>query len=568
MKKIWHVIIVLLLNQLIYSTALAATPLVEFIVKPNANQSLKPQNTGLLFYTLRNNTSTTFPLSYSFSSSLATVSPISNTCGNAIAANSTCVFTVQYQAPANNLRERLIIRVYYQGRAPLLDAINFNIDSTIACVLINTASYQTPFCQDQYQKVIEYTPNVFNTSNQNVLEEQTLGGVVGIFRNINNVEHFCYVGCGLRALGGSMPNGDTLFELASVTKTFTGSILGKLVTNGTLPSPNLAVAPHLPAGFMLNPNENPVTFQQLATFSGGVCYSDAPGIIQNPGTQIQNQNAFITDINGLNPDPASGNCFGGGANSVPIYATPPYLPTKNFYSNSSFGLLGQALMTIDGFGVLEPGFNDWMCQQITNVLNMTKTNGCLPAEAQNGTCGASTSTCLFTTDWTSAEYSEGYHITTGKQYESGSPFPFFPWAPAGGIRSNAVDMLKYIRANLGFATNNTQLALITGMLFAHQPNDYLPAPGLPIPNIGSQNPFRGGQGYAWVCMPSPTNGDRICGKIGGHPNFRSFLGFNKNQNYGLVILFNTGAISTNGSLHTGSVPTVGQIGASLLEHVS
>lgn len=101
---------------------------------------------------------------------------------------------------------------------------------------------------------------------------------------------------------------------------------------------------------------------------------------------------------------------------------------------------------------------------------------------------------------------------------------------------------------------------------AHEPNIYFP--GGTEPNIGNQSPIRGGQGYAWVCMPSPTNGDRICGKIGGHKNFRSFLGLNKSKNYGLIILFNTGALTTDGSLTPATTPpTISQIGTNLLENI-
>lgn len=117
--------------------------------------------------------------------------------------------------------------------------------------------------------------------------------------------------------------------------------------------------------------------------------------------------------------------------------------------------------------------------------------------------------------------------------------------------------------------NREQTQLIQGMALAHQPNDYLPAPGVVKPNIGSQNPLRGGQGYAWVCEHSPTDGATLCGKIGGHENFRSFLGINTTQNYGVIILFNTGANSTNGSFMPKALipPSVGQIGTNLLEYI-
>lgn len=559
----------ILIVSLLHHSAFAAIPLVEFISKPNPAQSVKPQNTNLIFYTLRNNTKTTFPLTYSFSSSSASLSPLGTTCNGSIAANSTCVVSIQYQAPAVTKKDPVVIQINYQGRAPLMDVVTFDVNKDINCVLLNTASYQTPFCQQQYQNVIQYTPNVFNVTQQNVVDQQTLGGMFGIYQNINNIEQTCYVSCGLSMLSGTAPNENTLFELASVTKTFTTSILGKFIVNHFINSPFDSVLSNLPGAFSLNINEQPVTYQQLATFSGGVCFSDAPSVDQQSTNQIVNQANFVLDINNLNPDPASGNCSDQTPNVKPEYATPPYLPTHNHYSNSSVGLLGQALMHRDGFGVLEADFNNWMCKNITDVLDMPLTSGCLPHEANDGTCGATANQCLNRALWLNANYASGYHIDQN-QYQLGDPFLYLPWAPAGGIRSNASDMVKFIKANLGFTTNNTadQTELVQGMLLAHQPNDYLPAPGAVRPNIGSQNPIRGRQGYAWVCMNAPNNGDRICGKAGGHKNFRSFLGLNTTKKYGVIILFNTGSPAADGSLApTSAIPTAPQIGTNLLENI-
>lgn len=570
MKNLLWLFVSLLISS--HQNSFAATPLVEFISTPTPNQTVKSQNTNLVFYTLRNNTNTTFPLSYSFSNNAASVFSSGSTCGNAIAGKSTCVLSVQYQAPADTRTDRVVMSVNFQGRAPLTNAISFHVNNDISCVLLNTASYQTPFCQQQYQNVLQTTPNVFNVVNTNVQEEQTLGGMFGIYQRRNDAEQICYISCGLRKLQGASPDENTLFELASVTKTYTASILGKLVSNGTINSALDAIQPSLPTGFALHVNESPVTFQQLATFSGGVCFSDAPSVNQSSGDPVQNQANFVLDINHLNPDPASGNCSDGSANVTPEYAAPQWLPSHNLYSNSSVGLLGQGLMQIQGFNVYEDGFNEWICQNITNVLEMKNSNACLPN--QTTTCAANAGSCTFAAGWPSAEYASGYHITPQGQYQQGNPFPFLPWAPAGGIRSNVVDMIKFIRANLGFSTNNMSMAqsqLIQGMLLAHAPNNYLPAPAGVSPrlNIGSQTPLRGGQGYAWVCEQSPTNGNRLCGKIGGHQNFRSFVGINTTQNYGIVILFNTGATSTTGSLlPSATPPSVGVIGTNMMEMVS
>jgi CubicO group peptidase (beta-lactamase class C family) len=231
------------------------------------------------------------------------------------------------------------------------------------------------------------------------------------------------------------------------------------------------------------------------------------------------------------------------------------------------GLLAQALMNYDAFpDALEGSFNGWICNNITNPLGMNSTNSCLPYQAKNGTCPAKAApngTPCDTSNWHNAQYSVGYHLRN-HQYQLGRPFPFIAWAGAGALRSNASDMIKFIRANLGISTNNNakQIALIQGMKLAHAANQYLPAPpDRPAKwNVGSQFPLKGGQAYAWVCQI--INGDRICGKIGGHTNFRSFVGFSQNKQYGVIVLFNTGAVGGS------AVPTVSEIGVNLIKSYS
>lgn len=575
MKKILHFLGTLSLVSFAGQTLHAAIPLLEFTSKPLPNQLVKPQNTDIIYYTVKNNTPVTFPLQYTLSNPLASFAS-GNTCGASLVGYGSCVLAIQFHAPAHDGTESLTVQINYQGRGPLTDVVTFTTDSKIACELINTPDYQTPFCQHQYQQVLQYSPNVFNVTGLDVQSEQTLGGVFGLYQRLNNTETICYVSCGLRALNEPAPNEMTLFELASVTKTLTTSIFGKLLSDGTIANATAAAIGYLNGlNYSFQPNESQVTLQQLATFSGGVCFSDAPKVVQSNTDQVVNQANFVDNINSLNPDPTT-TCLGipDSPNVKSVYSStpgdPPFLPSHNHYSNSSVGLLGQALMNTLNFGVLEAGFNDWMCTQLIDVLDMEHTNGCLPSTAIDQSCPASPTSCTHKTQWATSSYAKGYHLN-GHSYQQGDPFPFLPWAPAGGIRSNAFDMIKFIRANLGFSTNNSpeQSHLIQGMQIAHNPNDYLPVPSSSKTevNIGSQTPLLGPQGFAWVCMNALTNGDRICGKIGGHANFRSFVGINTTKNYGVVILFNTGAEKTNGSLRAVSPPSIGVIGTNLMSNV-
>lgn len=549
----------------------SASPLIELTTKPNATQLVKPQQSNLVFYTLTNHTNINLPLRFTFSHQAAALSSYGNTCGHLIMAKTSCDFAVQFQAPTGSQMISVKMSIDYQGRAPLQDTIHYRVDDQIVCTLLEKKAYQTKFCQNQYQQILRLTSNVFNISNQAVQQEQSLGGIFGVYQQADTHENICYVSCGQRQLNGTSPDENTLFELASVTKTFTTAILGKLIYKQWI-SPTESVVPYLPSNswngeqYHLTDNESSVTFQQLASFSGGICFSDAPSVNLSTANQTINQSNFVRDINLINP--VLPYCLDNNSSNVkPAYGMPYFLPTLNFYSNSSVGLLAQILMNIDNFpDVFQADFNGWICNNITAVLDMAHTNGCLPQQALSGHCTATGSFCN-TNSWSAAEYSRGYHISAN-HYEQGAPFPYAPWAGAGALRSNAHDMINYLRANLGFSTNNNadQLELIQGMMIAHQPNDYLPVPSGKATkvNIGSQFPLVGGQGYAWVC--ETINADVICGKIGGHTNYRSFVGFNKSKSYGLVILFNTGATSTNGRLNTQDMPpTISQIGVDMMK---
>jgi CubicO group peptidase (beta-lactamase class C family) len=451
------------------------------------------------------------------------------------------------------------------------------VEATIQCTLLPLNDYQTAFCQEQYQHVVSATLSTFNPSGQNAQPLQTVGGMFGIYAKRNGADTICYVSCGVEAIGGSAPTETTVFELASVTKTFTAAILGKRVYLGLNPLTPVTV----PAGswlgqsYSLNPTETPVTYQQLATFAGGFCYSDAPDVAIFSNNTLQKQADFVQDVNAL--DRNSPTCLGSGSNVAAVYngAT---LPSKNLYSNSSVGFLAQVLMAEDNYQEMtEAQFNLWLCENILVPLNMTQTNACLPDEASNGTCATALNTSSHNptacnavkAGWQAADYATGYHHANGALV-AGVPFPFVPWYGAGNVRSNAQDMVNYLRAYMNNITsvNPDVTDLEAGMQQALHSTAYMPVPNgeTVILNKSAQMPLKGGQGYAWVCDPFDTADNSICGKLGGHTNFQSFIVFNQTTNYGLIILFNTGEVTNTGGLRTpySTLPTIGEIGVALV----
>jgi len=326
----------------------------------------------------------------------------------------------------------------------------------------------------------------------------------------------CFFNSGEIELGsGQAPDADTIFELASVTKVFTTAILAMRAQQGLN-----VYAPvkkkFLPPGYSLQMAEQDVTFQQLATFTGGFSWSQPPGYTTGASYP---QEEFETQVNLLIPT----NSIPGETNS---------LPTLNKYSNGSVGFLGQILMYMDlskdTFGAKE--FSNWISANLTGPLGMNAT-----AVDPGGT------------------RAKGYKYTLSSDpniypYTREPPFPWEPWGAAGGLRSNINDMLIFLKANICAHHQNSPYCagfpknILDALWLAHQPNDYFPSGALLLDKTIYIGNGPGEQAWAWGYLPPPvstSNGTAIISKNGGHPGFSSFIGFDPDKGYGLVVLMNT-----------------------------
>jgi CubicO group peptidase (beta-lactamase class C family) len=314
---------------------------------------------------------------------------------------------------------------------------------------------------------------------------------------------------------GVAPTPDTIFELASVTKVFTTAILAMRELQGLNVTAPVKL---LPTGYKLSSNEEKVTFQQLATFTGGFDWSDPPGFSHKGTTvvPIWTQGQFVDAVNHLKPNKADGP----GATDLPTYMK---------YSNGSVGFLGQILMNMDGIPVdpdpMGMNFSYWIWTNLTGPLGMYYT-----AVEPPGTRAT------------------GYSIKKDGTREEQNPFPWEPWGAAGGLRSNANDMLKFLKANIcahyqsdpscaGLPAN-----ILNALLVAHNPQAYNPLGSYQMILVGGKSGGPNEQALAWVVRP-PSAGSSsptvIIKKNGGHPGFSSFIGFDPAKKYGLVILMNT-----------------------------
>jgi CubicO group peptidase (beta-lactamase class C family) len=189
---------------------------------------------------------------------------------------------------------------------------------------------------------------------------------------------------------GKAPDGDTVYELASVTKTFTGTLLAQAVLSGrvTFGTP---VAQLLPDFKIPSRGGKDITLGDLATHYSGL------------------------------PREASGDYTAAKLKAfLAAYELPRDPGAAYEYCNLCFGLLGYALAQLEHttYGTLAD-------KEILNPLGMTM-SGAVLTEAMR------------------AHFAPG-HDYTGKAASQDAD----ALVGAGAIRSTANDMLRYLKANMG-----------------------------------------------------------------------------------------------------------------------
>jgi CubicO group peptidase (beta-lactamase class C family) len=201
-----------------------------------------------------------------------------------------------------------------------------------------------------------------------------------------------------------LPDKNTLYEIGSITKTFTATLLAELVLEGKCNLDDPAEK-FLPDSVKLQYQNVPVTLQELANHTSGL-----PRLPDN----------FFTHENYNPADPYSNYT----ANDLLTYLKTVQLnnqPGTHFeYSNLGAGLLGYILTRISGLPYAE-----LLQKYILHPLNMTHTYLSVPPAYQ-------------------AVFAQGYD-------EKGNAIAHWNWnvlAGCGAIHSTIDDMLKYLQAHL------------------------------------------------------------------------------------------------------------------------
>jgi CubicO group peptidase (beta-lactamase class C family) len=194
---------------------------------------------------------------------------------------------------------------------------------------------------------------------------------------------------------------DSIFEIGSITKTFTGLIMVRMAERGTLRLDE-PVRELLPPGIAVRPPGPEITLLDLATHHSGLPRN--PDNL-NPADQ---RNPWV--------DYRAGDLYAYiHKRGVGRPENPRFL-----YSNIGFGVLGTALANRAG-----ESYPDLVREEITGPLAMSDTAVLLPPD-------------------------KAARMILGRD---ASDHPVRPWgfgavAPAGGIRSTAADMLIWLEAQL------------------------------------------------------------------------------------------------------------------------
>ncbi len=273
---------------------------------------------------------------------------------------------------------------------------------------------------------------------------------------------------------------DSIFEIGSITKTFTGLILSQLVEQGKVRFDE-PVRELLPPGTVAKPAGDEITLLDLAT--------------QHSGLPRMPDNFKPADPNNPYADYSAANLYAFIAKQGVLRpAKPDFL-----YSNLGFGLLGQALAVRSGLS-----YPALLKEEVTGPLGLKDTTIALTAEQQ-------------------ARFIPGH---------AGDHGPAHAWdldafAGAGGVRSTASDMLTYIEANLHPETLKPagKSAAAHTLSAALTQQHELRADALPGTRIALAWLFEAESGNYWHN-----------GATGG---YSSYAFFNPKGDYAAIVLLNT-----------------------------
>jgi len=306
--------------------------------------------------------------------------------------------------------------------------------------------------------------------------EFTRGGVaVGVIRDSEEFTIFRGV---KNRHSSDPPDAETVFELGSITKTFTGLLLSILVLEEKVELAD-EIRIYLPQDQVHVPTYNgiPITLLHLATHTSGLPTNFTDDFPLPEGTPSEDPFALIQEEHIYD--------------YLSHYATLSSAPgTTYHYSNFGYGLLGHILSRVDSSPL-----TDMMRTRICDELGMTRTSYALSNDQL-------------------ANMAVG-HDSNGREVE--------PWGNShaligcGGLWSSLEDMMVYLKANMGLLATPLSEAM----------------------EQAQQVYFDTYVGLGWQ-KRGLTDGQVITWFAGASAGHITYIAFHREYQTGVVILYNIG----------------------------
>jgi CubicO group peptidase (beta-lactamase class C family) len=306
-----------------------------------------------------------------------------------------------------------------------------------------------------------------------------VGAMVGI---INKQQEKLILSYGIKSVDNDEPpDANSVFEIGSITKTFTTILAADMYLKGNIPDDT--VSHYLPAGQVKMPSSDGVeiSFVHLATHSSG--------IPRNP------RGTGYPYPAGYDPfDPYAAYTTEHIYEYLTSYCTLEFVPgTWWLYSNTGMGLLGHVLGLIDG-----TSYESALKRYVLDVLGMESSSLSLTEQQMNNLAVGHDADRNIVQNWNAQDIFQG----------------------CGFIKSTLNDMFQYLEANLGLI----ETPLRDAIDLTHQPQFHQ----------GSL----GDIGLAWYILEL-DDGQVIIYHGGGTGGYDSYIGLNRSLSTGVIVLFNS-----------------------------
>jgi D-alanyl-D-alanine-carboxypeptidase/D-alanyl-D-alanine-endopeptidase len=276
---------------------------------------------------------------------------------------------------------------------------------------------------------------------------------------------------------GQEVNGDTVFEIGSITKTFTTLLLMDMVERGEMKLED-PVSKYLPKSVRMPAWQGQeITLLNLAAQDSGLPFN-ADNILDTDDGDNPFANYTVEKMYDFLSRHALTN-----------------EPGKKFqYSNIGMGLLGHVIALKAG-----TNYESLVLDRICRPLHMDSTRVVLGPELQS-------------------RLARG-HVPTGKPAPN---WDIHAIVGAGGLRSTVNDLFKYVSANLGLIPSKLTPSMEKMQVLRHTDSSDFGKTRMPWYDLSAYSPA----------------GMELFGHGGGTGGYGTYIGFDKKQRRGIVVLSN------------------------------